>query len=457
MLRITYVLIALGLAVFYYYFIGAGPSPSEMFDDLEWWRSRGWLLRSDAMIGLAEMADSEGPGRLVPVFLFLIPPVAIFIGALVIFKSAVMRAFLFWLSMMLCIVAYYGTSAERVWRFFEWRFVAVAASLAAVVTIILYGPSLLRALGKIPRVIAGVLLLALFAGVFMLQTEITGTDSDMRFNITPWPVVTVFGMLIIGYSLAALHIAAGAGLWVSTRSAGIGGIAAGAAVSAALAVACSFLVFSDPPVGRVLTFALIALAYMLIARQLATGERAAPEASGLARVATGLIVVLIVGTTNWAAKSYQISARNETAQVVLLALEAYKKDNGEYPERLKHLVPDYVEEVPRPQIGLILDEDDEFEYSNFGDSYALEFASVQWVQCAYSPPYEFASYDDDEEEEEEEDTFYDTDANGEAWEQHDVAAGGEEESEADRELTARLREAGLEGSWNCAEEPPKVW
>lgn len=454
MLRILYVLIALGLAVFYYYFLGAGPSPSEMFDDLEWYRPRGWLLRWDAMMSLAELADAEGPERLIPVYLFLIPPIALVVGAFLLFKSAVLRAFLFWLGMNIAIFAYYGITAERVWRFFEWRFLAVASSLAAVVTVILFGPSLLRALGKIPRAIAGVLLLALFAGVFMLQTEITGTDSDLRFNITPWPVVTVFGMLIIGYMLAALHIAAGAGLWVSTKTAGITGIAAGAILAAALGVAGAFFVFSDPPAGMVFTFAIISLVYMVTARLLATGERTPPETSGVARIAAGLIVFLIVGVTNEAAKSYQITARNETAQTVLIALEAYKKDHDEYPERLKHLVPDYVDEVPRPQIGLILDEDDEFDYSNFGDSYALEFASVQWVQCAYSPPYEFAAYDDEDEEDEAE---YEDEGAEEDWEDYDVAAGAEEQTEEEKELTARLREAGLEGSWNCAEEPPKVW
>ena len=100
MLRIGYVLTALLLAGFYYYFIGAGPGPSELFDDLEWWRPRGWLLRWDAMLGLAELADREGPSRLIPIYLFWIPPIALTIGGLLLFRSALMRAGFFWLGCM---------------------------------------------------------------------------------------------------------------------------------------------------------------------------------------------------------------------------------------------------------------------------------------------------------------------------------------------------------------------
>ena len=87
----------------------------------------------------------------------------------------------------------------------------------------------------------------------------------------------------------------------------------------------------------------------------------------------------------------QRRARDVTAVQVLEALEAYKKDNATYPESLDELVPKYLAEIPRPPIGLFRDDGDRFVYLNYGDSYALEFASVLWVQCQYSPPYEFAA------------------------------------------------------------------
>jgi hypothetical protein len=453
MLQIVYLLVAGLLAGFYYYFVGAGPGPSELFEDLEWWRPRGWLMDSDAMLAFAEMADSEGPERWIPTLLLMIPPVALAVGGFLLFKSATMRAFSFWLGTILCVVAYYGVLAERVWRFFEWRFIAVAAGFTAVVTVILFGPSLLRQLARIPRVLVGVLLLALFAGVFLLQTEVTGTNADLSFNISPWPVITVFGMLLVGFMLASLHIAAGSGLYASTRLSGAGGWLGGVLVAAVVAAVSSFLIFTDPSPARVLTFALLGAAYMALARWLTNPQRTPLTTSAISRVAAGALVILMVSVANESAQSNQVRARDETAKTVLLALEKYKKDHDEYPERLKHLVPDYLPELPRPQIGLILHEDDEFEYANFGDSYALEFASVQWVQCAYSPPYQFAEYDESEDAD-----YADGDEESEAWEDYDdaidVAAAPDAEDQA---VTERLRAAGLEGSWNCPKEPPKVW
>jgi hypothetical protein len=120
--------------------------------------------------------------------------------------------------------------------------------------------------------------------------------------------------------------------------------------------------------------------------------------------------------------------------------------------------PDYVEAVPRPAIGLIRDEDDRFSYSNYGDSYALEFASVLWVQCQYSPPYEFAAADP-EELAEEEAAAAESGASGdglESWDAPDVAAPREPTAE-DLALAATLAARGLNGSWSCPEEPPKLW
>ncbi len=443
MTRILYLAISLGLAVFYYYFIGAGPGPSALPDALEWDRPRDWLMRWDALLALAELADREGIRGMIPVFLFWIPPLALLVGGLILFRGAVLRTFIVWLALMLCIFAYYGIASERVWRFFEWRFVAVAGSFMAIIVGCLFAPSLLRSLSRIPRVVAGLMLLILFAGVFLLQTEITGTDADMRFNISPWPVITVFGMLFFGYTLAAFHLGAGAGMWLAALRPGLGGLALGGIVSALVAGVGCMLIFSEPTAARIAVFAAIGAAYMALARALG-GDAVALRGSAGSRLAAGLLLVAVVLPANQAAVRNQIVARDVTAQHVLLALEEYKGVHEEYPDRLRELVPDYLAEIPRPAIGLLADEDDEFDYSSFGDSYALEFASVQWVQCAYSPPYEFAAYDDEEEEDAEED-------------EGDVDVAARVETEDEREAAERLRAAGLEGSWNCPKEPPKIW
>jgi hypothetical protein len=68
------------------------------------------------------------------------------------------------------------------------------------------------------------------------------------------------------------------------------------------------------------------------------------------------------------------------------------------------------------------------------------------VQCGYSPPFEYASFEDEEEEDEE----------LESWEEDapDVASRPDADELA---LRAMLAERGLNGSWNCAETPPKLW
>jgi hypothetical protein len=109
------------------------------------------------------------------------------------------------------------------------------------------------------------------------------------------------------------------------------------------------------------------------------------------RVVVGALLLAAIVGSDAAANAMQRRARDVTAVVVLEALEAYKKDNATYPEALDDLIPKYLTQIPRPPIGLFRDEGDRFVYLNYGDSYALEFASVLWVQCQYSPPYEFAA------------------------------------------------------------------
>ena len=140
MIRILSGAVAALLPVFYYYCVGAGPGPSELFEDLEWWRPSGSLIRSDALLSLAELADRPGPERMVPVYLFWLPPLALTNGGLLLFKSAVVRTFFVWLGLVLGAIAYYGILANRVWSFFEWLFPATMVSFVAILTVALVAP-----------------------------------------------------------------------------------------------------------------------------------------------------------------------------------------------------------------------------------------------------------------------------------------------------------------------------
>jgi hypothetical protein len=450
MLRLGYLVGVLALAVFYYYFFGAGPTPSEYVEDLEWWRPWGTFMHWPVLMDLAQMARAGFPQAWTPILLGWLPPLAVAALGWRLFRSSFGRACLVFLTSLMLVFVYYGLRAEQVWRFFEWRFLAVAASFCAVLTAIAFAASLLDGVLRRSRALAALVVIAAVAGIFLLSTEVTGTNSQMQFNISPWPILTLFGFLLAGATVAAFHAAAGAALLVRTRIPGGLGLAAALLSAALVAGFAAAFIFSSPrawvPIG---------IAAMLAALPRLRGAEPAGRA-GLLRLATGaLLLVAILGSARIGG-AMQRHARDVTALQVLDALEAYKKDNATYPDSLDALVPNYLAAIPRPEIGLIRDEDDRFSYSNYGDSYALEFASVLWVQCQYSPPYEFAAADPNEaagDAPEVQDSPYETPKG----EKTPAVAAEKPPSEEDLALKATLAKHGLNGSWTCPKEPPKLW
>ncbi|HTO71568.1 MAG TPA: hypothetical protein VMR31_17035 [Myxococcota bacterium] len=452
MLRRAYLGGVAALAAFYYFFFGAGPTPSEYVDDLEWWRPWGTALHWPPLMGLAEMARAGFPRAWLPLLLGCAPP--LLLGALGwrLMKGVLERAWLVFLVFLMCVFVYYGLRAEQVWRFLEWRFAAVSASFCAIITAFLFAPRLFEGALHASRALAALLAAIAVAGIFLLSTEVTGTNSAMQFNISVWPVITLFGFLLFGASIAVLHASLGAAAWLRGRVPRWPGALLGVAAAAIVAAIAGRFVF-DAPGGR---FVLVVLALLLAAAGAAVaafrGRREPENASyhGAVRFGVGAALLLVILGSAQIAGALQRRARDVTALKVLDALEAYKKDNATYPDKLDALVPKYLDEIPRPQIGIIRDEDDRFTYSNYGDSYALEFASVLWVQCQYSPPYEFAGADPNEPEE-----LPDVPTK-EGRETPDVAAN-KEPSADDLQLKATLAQHGLSGSWSCPKEPPKLW
>jgi hypothetical protein len=452
MLRFGYLVGVFGLAVFYYFFFGAGPTPSEYVEDLEWWRPWGTVMHWPALMGLAQMARAGFPQAWVPILLGWLPPLAVAGVGWRVLRSSLSRATLVFLTFLMLAFVYYGMRAEQVWRFFEWRFLAVAASFAAIIVLLLFAASLVDETLRRSRALAIALALAAIAGIFLLSTEVTGTNSEMHFNISPWPIVTLFGFLLAGATIAALHAASGAAEWVRARIPGTLGIALALAAAALVGGVCTLFIFKAAVPREFVTLLALLLALFRIARS--GREAGAGARSGLVRLATGVVLLVAILGSAQIGALMQRHARDVTALSVLEALEAYKKDTGTYPDSLKALVPKYLAAIPRPEIGLIRDEDDRFSYSNYGDSYALEFASVLWVQCQYSPPYEFAGADPNEEAEDEAEA---SEAPGGGAETPDVGAPPNEPSEEDLALKATLAKHGLNGSWSCPKEPPKLW
>jgi hypothetical protein len=434
MVRAVFLTAFVALAVFYYYFLGTGPTPSD-FMDLPWWRPRGWVLRWESLAPLWALADEPGPLRLAPVALFALPPLALMGMGMALFRSAVMRVLLLALGAALAAFSFYGQLAPGIWGFFSWRWPAMTFCMTLVLASLLLAPSLLRSALRLPILGRAAVLAAVAIVVYLASVEITGTNWELRANLSPWPVITMFGFLLFGYLAVVIHAAVGLGTLLRTRLAGPMSVSAGILLAAVLSGAAAGFIFSAPGLPALVVVGLCGAlgAALVLARQSEPGETLA---RGWSQLSAAALVFVLIFVSDRAASRDLATARNEVAPVVLDALAAFREATDAYPDELQDLVPDYLAEVPRPRVGPIRHDGERFLYTNLGDSYLLEFACTKWVQCAYSPPYDAPWGGEAEPDEEDRDDL------GAA---PDVAAGGD--------WAGGL----LEGSWSCDPGLPRLW
>jgi hypothetical protein len=435
MARVVYLAVFLGLAVFYYYLLGAGPSASEIMD-LPWWRPRGWALRWEVLAPLVTLAQEPGAGRLIPVALFTLPPIAGVGLGMTLFRNPLARVLLLALGTTLAAFAFYGFLAPGIWAFFSWRWPAVTLAVALVLSSLILAPSLLRWARGLSPIGRATALCVVVLAVYLSSVEITGTNWALPANISPWPVVTMFGFLLFGYFAVAIHTAVGLGALLRSRVRGPAAISAGILASALLSGAATWLILSTPTVRTMVSIGLLGAiaAFIVLFRETDPADAAS---RGWNQLGAAALVVSLILLSDQAASRDLAGARNHVAPIVLDALQAYWETNHSYPDSLQNLVPDYLEEIPRPRVGLIQHEGERFLYTNLGDSFLLEFAGAKWVQCAYSPPYQGLELD-----------FRDpngADPNAFAPTMPDVAAGTEDP------------ETALEGSWSCDPALPRLW
>ena len=259
----------------------------------------------------------------------------------------------------------------------------------------------------------------------------TGTDPSLRFAISPWPAVPLFG-LAVGAAFAAIAFA-GAALGIGalalarTRSGvaavalGAAGVGLGIALSALLVrLASEAAVFPFRSGDRTLAGTGLGTALLLAA---VAGARWFGGRAALARSARGLavgalLVALPLLTGHLRARTDYRITREQRAGAIIDALQVYYEREQLYPDSLQELVDSSdLESIPEPRIGFGFLYDAGFQYQNFGISYLLDFPAPGWVQCAYNPPW----VDDEAADEDEED------------------------------------EGPLGGAWSCPSEPPELW
>ena len=219
-LRVAYLALFLGLALAYYEFLGAGPTPSERAGYIPWWRPAGWarsldwrVLKPLQEIGADTVqARHEGrfePRSLIPLGLFAAPAALASAAGFALFRSVSMRAALLALGLTLCAFSYYGWLDLETWQDYSWRWPVVLLSTAGYLAVFALAPAIVRAAHARSAALRVAALLAFVLPIHVLSLEVTGTNPELAWNLSPWPTLTLFGFLLFGLMIGVIHVAAG--------------------------------------------------------------------------------------------------------------------------------------------------------------------------------------------------------------------------------------------------------
>jgi len=415
-------LVLLGYALFLHH--GLGPRPDRA---LEIWSPRAFLIRQS---WITPFAKNHALG----VLAFLLPAA---LGTAAVFRlsrSSLARTLAVSAVFMSGLFAYYGLGdrGPGIWNFFHWRASAVMGGVALALAATANAPLLARSWLRLPVAGRIAVYLPVLIGLVMMLRNVTGTDPTLRFAISPWPVVPLFGLkfgsvailgVIGGMTVAAWSFARGeAGLAPSA-------LRRGAGMLLALLVPAVWLELwhGSLPLKGMIVFTLVGAGFVLAAAFAGRADTLTTRGRHLAWGFLLALLPLVIGKT-WADFDYS-RTREGSARVVIDALDAFYREHGEYPEDLDLLVAvGHLERIPRPTIGFGFIEDQEFVYQSFGNSYNLEFSSPDWVQCAYNPAWSEDDWDDDEDDAEPVNEADDTD-----------------------------EESALDESWSCPSSPPELW
>jgi len=415
---------------------GVGPVP--MGGPRSWLEPGGWLLDQVAATSLGAWLDTPRRGLVA----FSLPALTLAAAVFATTRSALARTLAVGSLLAVALFLFYGLGGSRatIWAFFGWRGSAVIALFALVMGAALCAPFLGASWLRRGWPLRLALYLPLLVGVVVALRDVTGTDPKLAFAISPWPVVTMFG-IEIGASLVVSVLAAGALLLALAASSRLAPGRRAVAIGLALGtlVALGILLRPQPGIALAVIACAVALAALGALAGLAPDRR-----DGLASAARGsavgsILVALPVSVgLAWVDHDYT-ATRDGAAKQINEALQRYFERQSGYPDALEELVASKdLAAVPVPQVGFGVDGAPAFTYENFGTSYLLEFSAPRWVQCAYNPPWS-----EEELEEPEEVT----------------PASGAAEGAPGEALASNDDQGGdaMPGSWSCPRKPPELW
>ena len=415
----TLCLAALGWA--YAVHQGIGPAPYGV--KLTWYEPRGFL-RGWSWLSWA----FETTPRLL--FVLSVPSALLAAGVFIATRAALARSLALASAVAVALFGFYGSYATRVWELFVWRGSAVLALTALALGFALCAPLLARSWLRLGWTLRLATYLPVVFVVVAFLRNATGTDPDLRYAISPWPAVSLYGIevgglfIMLGYAGAAL-----ATFVVSRgqdgRAIGIG-FGAGLLAPPAVLWLChlgGLLPFRVDaraflPVLAIAVYALGGTLWLVLRRPDELPQRAIALSVGAA-----LLALPILGGQLLARFDY-FRTREHQAREIIDALEQHLEREELYPDELAELVnAGDLAAIPQPAIGFGFLNDADFSYTNFGTSYLLDFSAPRWVQCAYAPPYE--DYED---------------------EMHPNSSSVPSEGEG-----------GLDEAWSCPKRPPELW
>lgn len=438
-----------GYTALVYY--GLGPPPTELTPP--WWQPRGFLIGSPLVAPLGENAA-------LAIAALWLPALALAAVAFAAIRSAAARTLALTLALACGLFLFYGLRwpGPQIWSFFRWRGSAVMLGIALVTAGAAAAPLLAASWLRLRGAARAATYVPVLAGTALLESHVTGTDPSLAFAISPWPVVTVFGLDLVATRvagvLACAALALAAWRWRPRRpSLTLVGVAAALAIAvAAVRLQPARLAL----LGGALGVAALALALASAAAGgLSRGVRSAP---GIAAIAGVLLALPLVAGQVWTSLDYR-ATRDERAQRIIDALASFYEREGAYPEDLRELVAARdLAAIPSPRIGLRALSGQDFIYQNFGTDYLLEFSAPGWTQCAYSPPWRDApeaELEQDEPLDELADAGLEVEPEAELPAEAVAADGEAEPAPADEEQVDEVE--SLPGSWSCPSKPPELW
>ena len=377
-------------------------------------RKGSWLEPSSFLWGTI-------PSELLPAMaLLVLPCAAIAVAVCFLTPSALARTLAGFATIASTCFVFYGVEADRVWRFFHWRWSVTAALFSALLALAGYAPLLAASWRRLGWPLRLATYLPIFAFLVVYERDITGTDPELPFALSPWPVVQIVGLELVASAIAALELGVGFGLAGLSRGAGfaLAGLLAAVGfplVSLALGSESGLLPFRAGPRFYASTAAACLGVLSACALWPPRGREALARRAGNLLLGGLLAALPLVVGQALTRLDYSVT-RDERAQTIIDALATHRARTSAYPDELSELVgAGLLPEVPRPRIGF--GSQQEFTYQNFGESYLLEFSAPRWIQCAYNPPF--------------------------------VNEPGEEPEPEDGE--------DLSGAWSCPQKPPELW